>query len=75
MDATSLKKMKEFNPSKYRFLKNMLSPHKKSLEKLVNADVSIHEKRKTLQKPQVGEGLLHTASNIMLPLLRLALKR
>ena len=75
MDATSLKKMKEFNPSKYRFLKNMLSPHKKSLEKLISANVSIHEKRKTLQKPQVGEGLLHTASNIVLPLLRLLLKR
>ena len=75
MDATTLKKMKEFNPTKYRFLKNMLSPHKKSLEKLISANVSIHEKRKTLQKPQVGEGLLHTATNLVLPLLRLALKR
>ena len=61
LDATSLKKMKEINPSKYRFLKNMLSPHKKSIEKLVNPNVSIHEKRKTLQKPQVGEGMLQNS--------------
>ena len=75
MDATTLKKMKKINPSKYRFLKNMLKPHKNSLEKLVNPKVSIHEKRKTLQKPQVGEGILHTAANLMLPLLNQILKR
>ena len=69
MDATSLHKMKKFNPSKYRFLKKMLSPHKKSLEKLVDSNVSIHEKRKTLQKAQVGDGILQTASHLMLPLL------
>ena len=45
----------------------------KSLEKLVNPEVSIHEKRKTLQKSQVGEGILQTASHLMLPLLRKAL--
>ena len=33
----------------------MLSPHKNSLEKFVDANVSIHEKRKTLQKAQVGD--------------------
>ena len=41
VDATSLNKMKKFNPSKYRFLKKMLSPHKNSLQKLVNANMSI----------------------------------
>jgi hypothetical protein len=46
MDAASLQKMKKINPSKYRFLKHMLKPHKKSLEKLVNPNVSIHEKGK-----------------------------
>ena len=75
MDAASLKKMKKLNPSKYRFLKNMLAPHKKSLKKLVDANVSIHEKRKTLQKAQVGDGILQTASHLMLPLLAQALKR
>jgi hypothetical protein len=37
--------------------------------------VSIHEKRKILQKPQVGEGILHTAANLMIPLLNQILKR
>ena len=74
MDATSLQKMKKINPSKYRFLKKMLRPHMKSLEKLVKPGVSIHEKRKTLQKPQVGEGILQTATHLVLPLLRKALK-
>ena len=74
MDATSLQKMKKII-SKYRLLKNMLKPHKNSLEKLVNPKVSIHEKRKTLQKPQVGEGILHTAANLILPLLNQVLKR
>jgi hypothetical protein len=73
MDAASLNKMKKLNPSKYRFLKKMLKPHQKSLEKLVDANVSIHEKRKTLQKPQVGDGILQTATHLVLPLLRQAL--
>jgi hypothetical protein len=75
MDAASLQKMKKINPSKYRFLKHMLKPHQKSLEKLVNPKVSIHEKRKTLQKPQVGEGILQTAAHLMIPLLNQVLKR
>ena len=33
------------------------------------------EKRKILQKPQVGEGILHTAANLMIPLLNQILKR
>ena len=68
MDATSLQKMIKLYPSKYRFLKYMLSPHKKSFEKLVNSNVSIHEKRKTLQKHQVGE-------NLMIPTLNQILKK
>ena len=53
----------------------MLKPHQKSLEKLVDANVSIHEKRKTLQKSQVGDGILQIASHLMIPLLTQALKK
>ena len=53
----------------------MLKPHKKSFEKLVSSEVSIHEKRKTLQKPQVGEGILQTAAHLVIPLLSQLLKR
>ena len=52
----------------------MLSPHTKSLEKLVNPQVSVHEKRKTLQKSQVGDGILQIASHLMIPLLTQVLK-
>ena len=44
----------------------MVSPHKNSLEKLVNANVSIHGKRKTFQKGQVGDGILQTAAHTLL---------
>ena len=40
-----------------------------------NPEVSIHEKRKTLQKPQVGEGILQTAAHLIIPLLSQILKR
>ena len=73
LDAGFLQAMKKKNPSKYKFVKKMLSPNTKSLEKLVNPQVSIHEKRKTLQKSQVGDGLLQTATHLMLPLIRQAL--
>ena len=53
----------------------MLRLNKKSFEKLVNPNVSIHEKRKTLLKPQVGEGILHTAANLMMPLQNQILRR
>jgi hypothetical protein len=45
----------------------MLKPHEKSL---ANSKVSIHEKRKILQKPQVGDGILDTAANLVIPLLK-----
>ena len=67
--------MKKINRYKYRFLKKMLSPHRKSLEKLVNPKVIIHEKRKILQKSQVGDGILQTAAHLMIPLLTRALKK
>ena len=75
LDAASLQEMKKMNPSKYKFVKKMLSPNTKSLEKLVNPQVSIHEKRKTLQKSQVGDGILQIASHLMIPLLTQALKK
>ena len=53
----------------------MLSPHTKSLEKLVNPQVSIHEKRKTLQNSQEGDEILQIASHLMIPLLTQASKK
>ena len=53
----------------------MLNPNKKSLEKLVNPQVSIHEKRKTLQISQAGDGILQFVLHLRIPLLTQALKK
>ena len=75
MDTKSLEKMKKINPSKFHFLQKMLRPHKKALEKLVNSKICVHEKRKVLQKSQVGEDLLDAAVNLVIPTLECAKKR
>ena len=75
MDENSLKKMKKMNPSKFHFLQKMLRPHKKALDKLVNSKICVHEKRKVLQKSQVGGDLLDAAANLVIPTLECAKKR
>ena len=75
MDTKSLKKMKQINPSKFHFLPKMLRPHKKALEKLINLKTFVHEKRKVLQKSQVGGDLLDAAANLVIPALECAKKR
>jgi hypothetical protein len=75
VDSEILMKMKKINTPKYKFLRKMLKPHVKSVEKLADSNVSIHEKRKTLQKSQVGEGILQAAANLLIPYLEGAKKR
>ena len=75
VDSELLMKMKKINTPKYKFLQKMLKPHVKSVEKLADSNVSIHEKRKTLQKSQVGEGILEAAANLVIPYLEGAKKR
>ena len=43
--------------------------------KLTKDNVSINEKRKTLQKAQVGKGILDAVEILVIPLLRKALRR
>jgi hypothetical protein len=74
VDSELLMKMKKINTPKYKFLRKMLKPHVKSVEKLADSNVSIHEKRKTLQKSQVGEGILEAAANLVIPYLERAKK-
>ena len=74
VDSEILMKMKKINTPKYKFLRKMLKPHVKSVEKLADSNVSIHEKRKTLQKSQVGEGILEAAANLVIPYLERAKK-
>ena len=75
MDTKSLEKMRKINPSKFHFLQKMLRPHKKAFEKLVNSKICVHEKRKVLQKSQVGEDILDAALNLVIPALKASKKR
>ena len=61
MDPKIMQKLKQFNARELRSSQKKLGSYKKLVSKLGNLKVTIHEKRKTLQKAQVGEGLLNMA--------------
>jgi hypothetical protein len=43
---------------------------KESMRKLTDPEVTIHKKRKALQKSQVGEGILTILKNLVVPELK-----
>ena len=62
-----MQKLKQFNPTEYRSSQKKLGSYKKLISKLGNPKVTIHEKRKTLQKAEVGEGLLDIVETLIIP--------
>ena len=62
--------LKKSNPTKFRYIKELLKPYRKSIRKLCDPNVDMHEKRKVLQKPDVGEGLLESIESVVTPLLK-----
>ena len=50
------------NPQKAKFLRELMLPYHETVRKIGNPKVSTHEKRKLLQKAQVGEGVLQSVS-------------
>ena len=62
--------LRQSNPTKYRYIKEMLKPYAKYIRELPNTKVSIHKKRKTLQNPNIGEEILKAAESVVLPLLK-----
>ena len=46
------------NPEKLKFIQELIKPYHETVRKIANPKVSTHEKRKLLQKAQVGEGVL-----------------
>ena len=62
--------LKKSNPTKFRYIKELLKPYRKSIRKLRDPNVDMHEKRKVLQKPDVGEGLLESVESVVTPLLK-----
>ena len=53
------------NPQKAKFLRELMLPYHETVRKIGNPKVSTHEKRKLLQKAQVGEGVLESASQYL----------
>ena len=53
------------NPQKAKFLRELMLPYHETVRKIGNPKVSSHEKRKLLQKAQVGEGVLHSVSKYL----------
>ena len=62
--------LKKINPTKFNYIKELLKPYRKSIRKLRDSNADIHEKRKVLQKPDVGEGLLDSVESVVTPLLK-----
>jgi len=70
LDSDARNKIRNFNPNKYDLIRDLMNPYIKSVEKIGNSDISIHEKRKTLQKTHVGETVINLITNVILPYLK-----
>merc|ERR1712055_275413 len=68
-DPETTVKIRNFNPHKYDLIRDLMEPYIKSVEKIGNSDISIHEKRKTSQKTHVGETVINLITNVILPYL------
>ena len=53
------------NPQKSKFIRELILPYHETVRKIGNAKVSTHEKRKLLQKAQVGKGVLESVSKYL----------
>ena len=70
LDSDARNKIRNFNPHKYDLIRDLMEPYIKSVEKIGNSDITIHEKRKTLQKTHVGETVINLITNVILPYLK-----
>ena len=70
LDSDARNKIRNFNPDKYDLIRQLMDPYIKSVKKIGNSDITIHEKRKTLQKTNVGETVIHLITNVILPYLK-----
>ena len=53
------------NRQKAKFIRELMMPYHETVRKIGNPKVSTHEKRKLLQKAQVGEGVLESVSKYL----------
>ena len=62
-------KLRKYTPIKFEYVCKLLKPFRHSVRKLVDSEVTIHEKIKALKKAQVSEGVLTALTGLLLPLL------
>ena len=62
--------LKKSNPRKFKYIEELLKPYRKPIRKLRDPIIDIHEKRKVLQKSDVGERLLESVESVVTPLLK-----
>ena len=60
-------KIRNYNPHKYDLIWKLKELYNKSLVKIVDMDVSFHDKRKTLQKTNVAESVFKIKNDVILP--------
>ena len=53
------------SPQKIKFIRKLIMPYHKTVRKIANPKVSTREKRKLLQKAQVGEGVLESVTKYL----------
>ena len=70
-DNVACNKLKRKYPKKYAHVNETIHKLRKdSMRQLTDPQVTIHKKRKTLQKSQVGEGILTILKNLIVPELK-----
>ena len=62
-----------FNPKELSVIRKKLKPSAPVLRKLGDPKISIQKKRKLLQKPQVGNGILGIIASFVIPALMKAI--
>ena len=70
VDAENRMILKKFNPAKYQDMRKSLKPYNKSIKKLTNPYSCTHERRKILQKSQVGAKILDAAVGLLIPAMK-----
>ena len=66
-DPETLVKIRNYNPHKYDLIRKLTESNNKSLRKIGDPEVTVHEKRKTLQKTNVGESVFKIIKDLILP--------
>ena len=60
-------KIRYFNPDKYDLIRKLTEPYYTSMGKIGDTNVTLHKKRKLLQKMNVGKSVIRIIDDLILP--------